>query len=86
MKFLYTIRILYKYYSPYSTSYSRNNSKLESKKIKAFFGGLTLSRIIEIQANSDDDAFSNIQNLYKNEEIVLYADDYVETEFLKSEE
>ena len=46
----------------------------------------TLSRIIEIEANSVDEAFSKIQNLYKNEKIVLDADDYVETEFLKSEE
>jgi len=44
----------------------------------------TLSRIIEIEANSVDGAFSKIENLYKNEEIVLDADDYVETEFLKS--
>lgn len=46
----------------------------------------TLSRTIEIEANSADEAFLKIQNLYKNEEIVLDADDYVETEFLKSEE
>ncbi len=46
----------------------------------------TLSRIIEIEANSVDEAFLKIQNLYKNEEIVLDANDYVETEFLKSEE
>jgi uncharacterized membrane protein len=45
----------------------------------------TLSRIIEIEANSADEAFSKIQDLYNKEEIVLDADDYVETEFLKSE-
>ena len=45
----------------------------------------TLSRIIEIEANSADEEFSKIQDLYKKEEIVLDADDYVETEFLKSE-
>lgn len=45
----------------------------------------TLSRVIEIEANSADEAFSKIENLYKNEEIVLDADDYFETEFLKSE-
>jgi hypothetical protein len=32
------------------------------------------------------EVFSKIENLYKNEEIVLDADDYVETEFLKSGE
>ena len=46
----------------------------------------TLSRVIEIEANSVDEAFSKIQDLYKNEEIVLDADDYVETEFFKSED
>jgi hypothetical protein len=45
----------------------------------------TLSRIIEIEANSADEAFSKIQDSYNKEEIVLDADDYVETEFLKSE-
>ena len=45
----------------------------------------TLSRIIAIEANSADEAFSKIQDLYKKEKIVLDADDYVETEFLKSE-
>lgn len=45
----------------------------------------TLSRIIEVQASSEDEALSKIQDLYKKEKIVLDADDYVETEFLKSE-
>ncbi|MFY7734276.1 MAG: DpnD/PcfM family protein [Bacteroidia bacterium] len=44
-----------------------------------------LSRIIEVEASSEDEAFSKIQDLYSKEEIVLDADDYVETEFLKSE-
>jgi nicotinic acid phosphoribosyltransferase len=46
----------------------------------------TLSRIIEIEASSEDEAFSKIQELYNKEEIVLDSDDYIETEFLKSEE
>ncbi len=45
----------------------------------------TLSRIIEIEANSADEAFFKIENLYQNEEIVLDAGDYVETEILISE-
>jgi hypothetical protein len=45
----------------------------------------TLSRVIEIEANSADEAFSKLQDLYKKEEIVLDSDDYVQTEFLKSE-
>lgn len=46
----------------------------------------TLSRIIEIEANSDDEAFSKIKELYKKEEIVLDAEDYINTEFLKFED
>jgi hypothetical protein len=46
----------------------------------------TLSKIIEIEANSVDEAFSKIKDLYKKEEIVLDSDDYVETEFLKSDD
>lgn len=46
----------------------------------------TLSRIIEVDANSEVEAFSKVQDLYNKEEIVLDADDYVETEFLKLEE
>ena len=43
----------------------------------------TLSRIIEIEANSDDEAFSKIKDLYKKEEIVLDVEDYIDTVFLK---
>jgi hypothetical protein len=46
----------------------------------------TLSRIIEVKANSEDEAFSKIKDLYQNEEIVLNSDDYVDTEFLISED
>jgi len=42
----------------------------------------TLSRVIEIEANSADEAFSKTQKLYKNEEIVLDADDYVGVNFI----
>ena len=45
----------------------------------------TLSRIVEIEANSSDEALLKIKELYKNEEIVLDADDFDETEFLVSE-
>ncbi len=46
----------------------------------------TLSRIIEIDANSNEEALLKIEDLYKKQEIVLDADDYIETEFLKIEE
>lgn len=46
----------------------------------------THSRIIEVEADSIESAFSLVQDKYKEEVIVLDANDYVETEFLKSEE
>lgn len=46
----------------------------------------TLSRIIEIEANSEEEAFSKIQDVYNKGEIVLDAKDCVETEFLISED
>jgi len=45
----------------------------------------TLSRIIEVEADSIESAFSIVQDKYKVEEIVLDNDDFVDVEFLKSE-
>ncbi len=45
----------------------------------------TLSRIIEIKANSNQEALLKIEDLYKKQEIVLDAEDFVETEFIKIE-
>lgn len=42
----------------------------------------TLSRIIEINANSIDEALENVQKIYKNEEIILDNDDFVEVDFI----
>ena len=36
----------------------------------------TLSRIIEVEATSEDDAIDIVESQYKNEEIVLYPEDY----------
>ena len=57
-------------------------SNMETFKIEV---KATLSRVIEIEANSADEAFSKIQDLYNKEEIVLDSNDYVETEFLELE-
>jgi len=46
----------------------------------------TLSRIIEIDANCVDEAFSFVKAQYQNEEIVLDAVDFVDTGFLKLED
>ncbi len=43
----------------------------------------TLSRIIEIEANSSDDAYLKVKEMYDSEEIVLDSDDYTGTEFLE---
>jgi len=39
-----------------------------------------LSRIIEVEAETKDEAISKVRELYRNEEIVLDSDDYVTTE------
>jgi hypothetical protein len=41
----------------------------------------TLSRIIEVDAPSQEEAYSKVKDLYQAEEIVLDADDFVEAEF-----
>lgn len=46
----------------------------------------TLSRIVEIEANSYDEAYFKVKEMYNSEEIVLDADDYIETEFLEFED
>lgn len=40
----------------------------------------TLSRIIEIEANSNEEAILKTKEMYASEEIVLDSDDYVSTE------
>jgi len=42
----------------------------------------TLSRIIEIEANSMEEAYSKVKIQYQEEEIVLDYDDLVETDFI----
>ena len=40
----------------------------------------TLSRIIEVDAESVNDAISEVKDLYKKEKIILDSNDYVDTE------
>ncbi|MGL4909295.1 MAG: DpnD/PcfM family protein [Bacteroidales bacterium] len=40
----------------------------------------TLSRIIEIEANSNDEAVLKVKEMYKKEKIVLSSDDFVTAE------
>ena len=39
----------------------------------------TLSRIIEVEAENENDAVSKIKDLYRKEEIVLDSNDYLDT-------
>ena len=48
------------------------NYKIEIKE--------TLSRIIEIEADNEDGAIKEVKKQYKNENIVLNAEDYMDTE------
>lgn len=41
-----------------------------------------LSRVICIDAESQSDALLKVKEMYRNEEIVLDADDYIETEIM----
>ena len=41
-----------------------------------------LSKIIEVEAESEGDAYIKIKQMYHDEQIVLTADDYVDTEIL----
>lgn len=46
----------------------------------------TLSRIVEIKANSTHEAYLLVKEQYQNEEIVLDSEDYVDTEFIEIED
>ncbi|HPK08927.1 MAG: DpnD/PcfM family protein [Ignavibacteriae bacterium] len=55
-----------------------NTFKIEVKE--------TLSRIIEIEAISEDEAYFKVKEMYRNEEIVLDENDFVETDFIEIED
>lgn len=43
----------------------------------------TLSKIIEIEANSNEEAILKIKDLYNKQDIVLDENNFVEVEFIK---
>jgi len=45
----------------------------------------TLTRIIDIEADSIEEAFFKVREMYRDEEIVLDSEDYVDTEFIEIE-
>ncbi len=43
----------------------------------------TLARLVEIEADSAEEAMAKVIELYKAEQIILDSDDFVDTEFLE---
>lgn len=41
----------------------------------------TLERVVEVEANSVDEAIDKVHEMYKNEEIVLDENDFMDVEF-----
>lgn len=38
-----------------------------------------LQRTVEVEAKDEDEAYKIVKDMYRNEEIVLSADDYIDT-------
>ena len=41
----------------------------------------TLSYIVEVNAENEQEALSKVRDMYRNEEVILYADDFIDTKF-----
>ena len=41
----------------------------------------TLNRIVEVDAENEDEAYMKVKEMYKNCEIVLMAEDFLDVEF-----
>ena len=41
----------------------------------------TLSNIVEVNAEDEQDALMKAQEMYRNEDIVLHPDDFIDTKF-----
>ena len=41
----------------------------------------TLSNIVEVNAEDEQDALMKARKIYRNEDIVLYPDDFIDTKF-----
>ena len=41
----------------------------------------TLNNIVEVNAENEQDALLKAQDMYRNEEVVLYPDDFINTKF-----
>ena len=41
----------------------------------------TLSNIVEVNAEDEQDALMKAQEMYRSEQVVLYPDDFIDTKF-----
>ena len=41
----------------------------------------TLSNIVEVRAKNEQEALLKAQDMYRNEDVVLYPDDFIDTKF-----
>ncbi|HSP84612.1 MAG TPA: DpnD/PcfM family protein [Psychrobacter sp.] len=41
----------------------------------------TLSNLVEVSAENEQDALLKAQAMYRNEEVILYPDDFIDTKF-----
>ena len=41
----------------------------------------TLSSIVEVNAENEQEALLKAQEIYRNEDVVLYPDDFIDTKF-----
>ncbi|MDN3440498.1 DpnD/PcfM family protein [Psychrobacter sp. APC 3279] len=42
----------------------------------------TLSNIVEVNAEDEQSALLKVQEMYRNEQVVLYPDDFIDTKFV----
>ena len=57
--------------------------KVEKKLKRAFQIEIveTLNNIVEVNAENEQDALLRVRDMYRNEEVVLYPDDFIDTKF-----
>ena len=41
----------------------------------------TLNNIVEVNAENEQEALLRVRDMYRNEEVVLYPDDFIDTKF-----
>ena len=41
----------------------------------------TLNNILEVNAENEQEALLKVRDMYRNEEVVLYPDDFIDTKF-----